>query len=112
MISQVVNAPPPYFANILPLLKQRHINQCMEIWLKYVHSSGDIGNHRYTNVQNCILLKNKFDFFLNPPPQSKNRSYGIENCCSYMRTLRRPDVTIVFEMRVILVGMDKRSKHN
>ena len=24
---------------------------------KYVHSSVDIGNHRYTNVQNCILLK-------------------------------------------------------
>ena len=25
--------------------------------LKYVHSSVDIGNHRYPNVQNCILLK-------------------------------------------------------
>ena len=28
---------------------------------KYVHSSVDIGNHRYTNVQNCILLKYKCD---------------------------------------------------
>ena len=24
---------------------------------KYVNSSVDIGNHRYTNEQNCILLK-------------------------------------------------------
>ena len=29
----------------------------MEIWLKYGNSSVDIGNHRYTNEQNCILLK-------------------------------------------------------
>ena len=41
--------------------KQRHLNQCIEIRLKYAHSSVDIGNHRYTNVQNCILLKYKFD---------------------------------------------------
>ena len=38
-----------------------HINQCIEMWLKYVHSSVDIGNHRYTNIQNCILLKYKCD---------------------------------------------------
>ena len=29
--------------------------------LKYAHTSVDIGNHRYTNVQNCILLKYKYD---------------------------------------------------
>ena len=54
------NCPPPqYFANPknLRLLKQRHIDQCIEIWLKYGNSSVDIGNHRYTNEQNCILLK-------------------------------------------------------
>ena len=33
------------------------MDQCIEIWLKYVNSSVDIGNHRYTNEQNCILLK-------------------------------------------------------
>ena len=54
-------------------------------------SSVDIGNHRYTNEQNCILLKKKYDkkkcarlrrakFFL--PPQSQNRSYGLAcSCC-------------------------------
>ena len=42
--------PPQYFANPKNsrVYKQRHINQCIEIWLKYVHSSVDIGNHRYT----------------------------------------------------------------
>ena len=52
-------APPPYFANqknSRVFIKQLHINQCIAKWLKYVHSSVDIGNHRYTNVQNCILL--------------------------------------------------------
>ena len=29
--------------------------------LKYVHSSVDIGNNRYTNVQKCILFKYKCD---------------------------------------------------
>ena len=38
---------------------QRHIDQCTEIWLKYVNSKVDIGNHRYTYEQNCILLKKK-----------------------------------------------------
>ena len=28
---------------------------------KYAHSAVDIGNHRYTNVHNCILLKYKCD---------------------------------------------------
>ena len=28
---------------------------------KYVNSSVDIRNHRYTNEQNCILLKKKCD---------------------------------------------------
>ena len=50
------------------------------------NSSVDIGNHRYTNEQNCILLKKSMikknfarlrraKFFL--PPQSQNRSYGL-----------------------------------
>ena len=30
------------------------------MWLKYVHSSVDIGNHRYTKVRNCILWKYKY----------------------------------------------------
>ena len=65
-----------HLPNILPTQKiqeykkQRHINQCIEIWLKYVHSSVDIGNHRYTNVQNCILLKYKCDKKC-PPPNPK-----------------------------------------
>ena len=56
--------PPQYFANqtIQEYKNNDIINQCIEIWLKYVHSSVDIGNHRYTNVQNCILLKWKCDF--------------------------------------------------
>ena len=40
--------------------------------LKYAHSSVDIGNHIYTNVQNCILLKYKCDKKCTnfcPPPQ-------------------------------------------
>ena len=72
---------PQYFANPKKsrLQKQRHIDQCIEIWLKYVNSSVDIGNHRYSNEQNCILLKKsvikKFwgakaaqNFFAPPPP--------------------------------------------
>ena len=31
------------------------------MWLKYGNSSVDIGNHRYTNEQNCIHLKKKCD---------------------------------------------------
>ena len=56
-----VQLPPP--PNILQnqkiqeYQKQRHINQCIEIRLRYAHSSVNIGNHIYTNVQNCILLK-------------------------------------------------------
>ena len=50
--------------------------------LKYAHSSVDIGNHIYTNVQNCILLKYKCDKKCTnfcPPPnsQSQKRSYGL-----------------------------------
>ena len=44
--------PPQYFANP---------KKCIEIWLKYVNSSVDIRNHRYTTEQNCILLKKKCD---------------------------------------------------
>ena len=56
-------APPPIFCQPkqFKIIKQRHIDQCIEIWLKYVHSSVDIGNHRYSNDQNCILLKKKCD---------------------------------------------------
>ena len=72
------NCPP----NILPTQKiqdckkQRHIDQCIEIWLKYVNSSVDIGNHRYTNEQNCILLKTAQIFFCPPPPILKS-FYGL-----------------------------------
>ena len=53
--------PPPIFCQPqkFKIVKQRHIDQCIEIWLKYVNSSVDIGNHRYTNEQNCIILKKK-----------------------------------------------------
>ena len=61
----------------------------------YVNRSVDIGNHRYTNEQNCILLKKsmikkKFArlrraIFFCPPPQSQNRSYGLGVCvCVYV----------------------------
>ena len=55
-------------------------NQCIKIWLKYVHSSVDIGNHRYTYVQNCILLKYKCDLkkIKICPPPSQNCSYGLD----------------------------------
>ena len=35
---------------IQELKKQRHINQCIAIRLKYAHSSVDIGNDRYTKI--------------------------------------------------------------
>ena len=49
---------------------------------KYVNSSVDIRNHRYTNEQNCILLKKRVikknfarlrlaNFFFAPPPNQK-----------------------------------------
>ena len=38
--------------------------------LKYAHSSVDIGNHRYTNVQNCILLKYKCNKKCPPPSEN------------------------------------------
>ena len=84
-------APPPHILptqKIQDCKKQRHIEQCIEIWLKYVNSSVDIGNHRYTNEQNCILFEKKVwlkkifarprKSFFAPPPQSQNRSYGLE----------------------------------
>ena len=40
-------------------LKTTTYKSTKAIRLKYAHSSVDIGNHRYTNVQNCILLKYK-----------------------------------------------------
>ena len=51
----------------------------MEIRLKYAHSSVNIGNHRYSNVQNHIPLKYKCDIKRNarlwrailPPPHPK-----------------------------------------
>ena len=51
--------------------------QCIAIRLKYAHSLVDIGNHRYTYVQNCILLKYKKKMCAAsprtpPPPHPKN----------------------------------------
>ena len=47
--------------------------------LKYVNSSVDIGNHSYTNEQNCILLnksrikkKLRGIYFAPPPPIPKS----------------------------------------
>ena len=42
------------------------------MWIKYVYSSVDIGNHRYTNEQNCILLKKSVIFLPPPPPIPKS----------------------------------------
>ena len=56
--------PPPIFCQPkkFKIVKTTtYIDQCIEIWLKYVNSSVDIGNHRYTNEQNCILLEKKCD---------------------------------------------------
>ena len=90
-------APPPppnfcqpkQFKTTRSLYKQLHINPCIAIWLKYDHGSVDIGNHRYTNVQNCILLKyvglkNNFDRLRRenifaPHPLSQKRSSGYVN---------------------------------
>ena len=61
------------------------MNQCIAIRLKYAHSSVDIGNHRYNNVQNCIILKYKCDkkeiFAPPPPPPHPKNVY----CCAYFR---------------------------
>ena len=58
----------------------------------------DIGNHRYTNEQNCILLKNsmiKENFarrsrakFFFAPQKSQNHSYGLQTVL-FVRVLRR-----------------------
>ena len=85
---QLPLSPPP--SHIVPtkkIKKQRHINQCIAIRLRYVHSSVDVGNHRCTNVQNCIHLKYKCGRkmcaasarkFFDPPPPSPKRSYGLD----------------------------------
>ena len=55
--------------------KQRHINQCIDIWLKYVHSSVDIGNHRY-NILMHKIVSFEIEVWLKiilfaPPPHPK-----------------------------------------
>ena len=55
--------PPPIFCQpkkfkIVNTTTYRSVYRNMA---KYVNSSVDIGNHRYTNEQNCILLKKKCD---------------------------------------------------
>ena len=54
--------------------------------IDWYDSSVNFGNHRYTNEQNCILFICKCDLkkvctasAQNPPPQSHNRSYGLES---------------------------------
>ena len=54
----------------------------MVIRLKYAHSSEDIGNHRYTNVQNYILLKYKCDKKNFPPPHPK--PFCITDTCCFI----------------------------
>ena len=51
---------------------------------KYAHSSVDIGDHRHTNVQNCIFLKYKCDKKIVLAPQSQKRSYGLVSACVYV----------------------------
>ena len=72
-------APP----NILPTQK---IQDCKNNTYRSVYrnvakiclySSVDIGNHRYTNEQNFILLKISV-IKNNLRPQSQNRSYGLD----------------------------------
>ena len=55
--------PPPIFCQpkkfkIVNTTTYRSVYRNMA---KYVNSSVDIGNRRYTNEQNCILLKKKCD---------------------------------------------------
>ena len=60
------------------------------MWLKYVYISVDIGNHRYTNEQICILkkcdLKKYFarlsaqNFFCPPIPKSSLRPCIVPSC--------------------------------
>ena len=63
------------------MFKNNDMNQCIAIRLKFVYSSVDIGNQRYINVQNFILLKYKSDKqiarlrrgnFFAPSPNPKN----------------------------------------
>ena len=88
-------APPQYFANQKKSksFKKQHINHCITIRIKYAHSSVDIGNLRYTIVQNCILLKYKCDkkmlagfaaqiYFVPPSPK---RPYGLEKMLTVVK---------------------------
>ena len=61
---------PQYFANQKKsrVSKQRHINQCIVIRLKYAHSSVDIRNHRYAYLQNFWNIRKT----IAPPPHPKN----------------------------------------
>ena len=89
--------PPQYFANPQKSksFKKRHINRCIAIRIKYAHSSVDIGNLRYTIVQNCILLKYKCDKknvgrlrranLFCPPPPSPKRPYGLEKMLTVVK---------------------------
>ena len=67
--------PPPPKKNILPTPKiKEFINQCIAIRIEKAHNSVDFGNHRCTNVPNCIILKYKCDKnkFCAVPPLPKN----------------------------------------
>ena len=53
------NCPPPVFCQpqkIKSIKTTTHISVYRKM-AKYAHSSVDIGIHRYTTVQHCILLK-------------------------------------------------------
>ena len=53
------NCPPPIFCQPQKFksIKTTPYKPVYRNMAKYVHSSVDIGNHRYIKVQNCIPLK-------------------------------------------------------
>ena len=68
--------PPPIFCQPkkFKIIKSTTYKSVYRNMAKYINSSVDIGNHSYTNEQNCILLKEsviKKFFVLPPPPNPK-----------------------------------------
>ena len=55
--------PPPIFCQPkkFKIVKTTTYRSVYRNMAKYVNSSVDIRNHRYTNEPNCILLKKKCD---------------------------------------------------
>ena len=77
--------PPQYFGNQkkFKIIKTTTYRSVYIYMAKYVNRSVDIGNHIYTNEQNCILFKKSMipkKIFCPPIPKSFLRPCGTPKC--------------------------------